>query len=518
MKSILFSLSFLSLWMIHVPSQAQTYKDIAPILYANCTSCHHSGGLEFSLMSYSDILPYGNSILNDVNNNVMPPWPADPSYRHYVKERVLSTSDKNAIITWVANGMPAGDTTLAPPPPVYGTAQLYGTPDLILNLPLITSTSTTTDKYFCVNVPSGLTQDRYIRAFEYMPGNAAMIHHAVITIDTTGLAQDDLSGTCYNFQGQLGIGDYAPGMGPTVLPGVAPAKFGFRLKAGSKLSFQIHIPEGTAGQTDQSQIRLYFYPTSETGIRDMLFETALQHWNFSIGANSVASVTQKYPTGNNGLPIDISLYACFPHSHNTCVSILNNAYKGTDTIPLIRIPKWDFHWQGQYVFKNLVKIPTQYHLFAKHVFDNTVNNPLTPDPNQPVMAGTNTNDEMLFDSFLYTLYQSGDENIDIEAILLNDPIFYPTGLSVFNTISDYSVFPNPTSNTLSIHYSLATSQMVKLSLLNLQGEVVSELESGIETAGHHELRWEKTDHLYPGHYLIRIQAGKDEKSLNVLIR
>lgn len=91
-----------------------------------------------------------------------------------------------------------------------------------------------------------------------MPGNAPLIHHAVITIDTTGLAVDDMTGGCFNFQGQINIGDFAPGMGPTVLPGIVPTKFGFRLKAGSKMSFQIHVPEGTSGLQDSSRLRIFF--------------------------------------------------------------------------------------------------------------------------------------------------------------------------------------------------------------------------------------------------------------------
>ncbi|MCC7029304.1 MAG: hypothetical protein IT257_03290 [Chitinophagaceae bacterium] len=250
-------------------AKATDYKDIAPILIANCTSCHHTGSIGFPLTLYSEVVPMGMAIKNAIQTNHMPPWPADPTYKHYVKERVLSVADKALLTDWIDNGMTAGDTTLAPPLPVYAATQLYGTPDLILDLPKFVSTAIADDHYYCMNIPSGLLQDRYIRAFEFVPGNAPIIHHAVITIDTTGLAVDDFSGGCFNQQGQVGIGDYAPGMGPTVLPGVAPTKFGFRLKAGSKLSIQIHVPEGTNGLKDSSQLRLYFYPVGEPNVRNV---------------------------------------------------------------------------------------------------------------------------------------------------------------------------------------------------------------------------------------------------------
>lgn len=499
--------------------QAQTFKDIAPIAYNNCTSCHHNGGVCFSLTGYVDWLNWGNNALNAVQNGKMPPWPADPYYRHYAKERVLSASDKATLVNWINNGMPAGDTSLAPPVPSYGNFQLYGTPDLVLNLPAVTSTASTQDIYVCVNVPVNITQDRYIRAFEFIPDNAALVHHAVITIDTTGTAVDDLSGGCYNFQGQINIGDFAPGMGPTVLPGTAPAKFGFRLKQGSKMSFQLHIPQGTNGQLVQGQLRVFLYPINETGIRSMLFETALQNWNFVVPANSTLTATAKYPAGNAGLPIDISAFACFPHSHKTCTSIINYAYKGTDTIPLISIPLWDFHWQGQYIFKSLQKIPATYKLYSKHVFDNTTNNPNTPNPNVPVSAGTNTDDEMLFDSFLYTLYQAGDESINIEELLLNDPLFFPTGIADFTSLPAFSVQPNPVKERMTIVYTLASAQAVRVQIIDMMGRLVWSQSLGSQSSGNKEISITTADKgLTSGNYIVVLQAGKDRRSSLITIQ
>lgn len=493
--------------------QAQTFKDVAPIIYNNCTSCHHSGGVCFSLTGYMDWLNWGNNASNAIQNGNMPPWPADPTYRHYAKERVLSASDKTALLNWISNGMQAGDTTLAPPPPSYGNFQLYGTPDLVLNLPAVTSTASTQDIYVCVNVPVNITQDRYIRAFEFIPDNAALVHHAVITIDTTGTAVDDLSGGCYNFQGQINIGDFAPGMGPTVLPFTPPAKFGFRLKQGSKMSFQLHIPEGTSGQLVQGQLRIFLYPLNETGIRPMLFETALQNWSFVIPANGTLTASAKYPAGNAGLPVDVSSFACFPHSHQTCTSIINYAYKGTDTIPLVRIPTWDFHWQGQYIFKNLQKIPATYKLYGIHEFDNTINNPNTPNPNVPVIAGTNTNDEMLFDSFLYSIYQSGDENINIENLLLNDPLFFPTGLDRITAIPEFSIHPNPVEETLNISFTLATAQFVKIGITDMMGNQIWSKSLGSLSSGNKDFQLANSNlGLKTGNYLISIQAGNDRRS------
>ena len=497
-----------------ISANAQTmYKDVAPIFIANCATCHHTGGIEFSLTNYSAVVAYGTSILNDVQSGRMPPWPPDANYKHYAHERILSATDKAKLVNWINAGMLAGDTTLAPPVPTFTNTQLNGTPDLILKFPKYTSNATSTDKYICLNVPNNLTQDRYIRAFEYVPSNPAIIHHAVVTIDTTNLAVNDLSGNCTNFQGYINIGDYAPGMGPTVFPGVAPTKLGMRMKANSTLSLQLHIPEGTAGQLDSSEVHFFFYPVNEPNIRPMFFETILQNWSFYIPANDSVVVTQKYPTTAAGMPIDISLYSTFVHSHNTCTRIINYAYKNTDTIPLIKVPHWDFHWQGQYTFDKMVKLPIDYHLFSAHLYDNTTNNPLTPNHNAPVIPGFFTSDEMLFDSFIYTLYQAGDENVDIAAILANDPLLYPTSNSSTDlTLSQINVYPNPFTNLTNIDYTLLSAQYVQLSIYDNLGKEVQKIKSGMEASGNHSHIWDGTDlsgkKLPRGIYFYKLQAGQ----------
>lgn len=66
-----------------------------------------------------------------------------------------------------------------------------------------------------------------------------------------------------------------------------------------------------------------------------------------------------------------------------------------DTAPFIRVPKWDFEWQGFYTLKNPVKLPKDSKVHGKGVFDNKANNIHNPNsPPQTIGAGLNTSDEM----------------------------------------------------------------------------------------------------------------------------
>jgi FlgD Ig-like domain/Copper type II ascorbate-dependent monooxygenase, C-terminal domain len=514
----------LLLVLIASTAKAQVYKDVAPILIANCTGCHHPGGSMFSLTKYSEVVANAGAIKADVQSGRMPPWPPDANYRKYTHERIVSIADKNKLVAWINAGSPAGDTTLAPPIPIYKRQELNGTPDLVIKAPKFTSTSTNQDQYICLNVPSGLLQDRMVRAYEFIPGNPAIIHHSVISLDTTGTAVNDLSGSCYNFQGQVVLGEFAPGTGPTVFPGVAPMKLGMRMKAGSTVSFQLHIPEGTAGEEDSSELHIYFYPLAETNIRPMIFETVLQDWNFYIPPNTVVDAHTFYPQDQSGnpmpVPINVSLYAVLGHSHNTCTKITNYAFNAADTIPLLKIPNWDFHWQGIYTYPKMVKLPIGYTMYAEHRFDNTINNPLTPNHDSAVVPGLFTKEEMLFDSYIYTYYLPGDENVDIASILANDPLFAPTSISKQDfTLNQIKVYPNPTKGLVNIDYSLLSAQYVQIEIYNSLGQLINTVFSKIEPSGKHTHVWDGTDKsgrsALAGSYIYKIQAG--QKAMSGLI-
>ena len=64
------------------PPTAPTFnKDVAPIFFGNCTSCHRTGEMApMSLMTYKDARPWARSIAAKVADGTMPPWHADPRY------------------------------------------------------------------------------------------------------------------------------------------------------------------------------------------------------------------------------------------------------------------------------------------------------------------------------------------------------------------------------------------------------------------------------------------------------
>ena len=481
---------------------AQDYKDVAHIFYSRCTSCHHLNQHAPPMMNYSQTMNLAYALSADLTGNRMPPWPPDTLYSRFTHEHIITASEKADLLSWINQGFTMGDTTLAPTPPTYQQYQLNGTPDLILSTGAFASNATlTADAYDCFSLPSGLLQDRILRAYEIVPGNVPIVHHVVVNLDSMATTTSNTAGNCWTITGDIGIGGYAPGSPPTVFPGQAPLKAGIRIKAGSKLVLQIHYPAGTGGQMDNTQIRLYFYPIGTTGVRTIYNSVPLQLWSLPIPANTTQTFTQNY-----ALSGDISLFAVFPHSHKICTKITNYAFLGTDTIKEIKIDNWRFDWQGYYTFPNLKKIPNNYTLHSMHFYDNTTNNLNNPhNPPQNVQAGTSTTDEMFFDAIQWLVYQPGDENIDVASILANDPLLANVNDLATSSFQSY-VYPNPANDKVNIYLSKKADY--KIGIYTIAGQNV------LQTKTSEDATALDVKNIANGLYLVEIKDIKSGETIS----
>ncbi|MBA2260171.1 MAG: hypothetical protein H0W18_14850, partial [Acidobacteria bacterium] len=70
-------------------------KDVAPILYKNCATCHRPGEIApMSLLTYAEARPWAKSIRDEVAEATMPPWHADPKHGKFTNDRSLAAADK----------------------------------------------------------------------------------------------------------------------------------------------------------------------------------------------------------------------------------------------------------------------------------------------------------------------------------------------------------------------------------------------------------------------------------------
>ncbi|HYV93321.1 MAG TPA: T9SS type A sorting domain-containing protein [Chitinophagales bacterium] len=478
--TLLFIISLLL--FLHNSSRAQEWKDVAAIIYDNCSTCHRPGEIgPFSLLSYHDASD-PNHVLNIqsyVNSGLMPPWKADPAYTHFLDERVLTQGEKDLISNWVDAGAPAGDTTLAPSPPTFPTGSQLGTPDLVLHVTQpYTKPADDLDHYMCFVLPTNVLQTENVSAFEFRPGNASIVHHAFVYICPDSSAyNEDLLTPEYGYQSFGGVGDgvnanlftlYGPGMFPRFYPAGGIT----HLPANSFVVLQIHYAPSAYEATDSSSINIFYssLPSPRQVHDKIIGEGYITNGPFNILAYEVDTFYSEFPVNS-----EMSLFSIAPHQH-----LLGRAYKifgvtpTQDTIPLISIPQWDFHWQLLYSYPFMVHLPAGTHIHAMAVYDNTTNNPNNPnDPPVNVHYGESSTDEM-FKYFINWLeYQSGDESLIIDSTW-NIPTPSPPLDGIVSTPQLYSCSPNPASDHVVISYFLPASETVQLFVYDLAGKLVTQ--------------------------------------------
>ena len=430
--------------MIGLGQNPNYSEDIAPILYGKCLQCHHNGGIApLALGTYASVVSNAGMIQHVTSTGEMPPWPPDTLFQYYAYENTLSMNEISTIMDWITNGSPLGDTSLLPPMPTFTNSSLLGTPDLELQIPTYTSTATSnSDDYVCFSIPTGLTQNRKIRAIEVIPGNLQTVHHVLVAIDLFFNNSIVTTSNCMGPQGNMIYG-YAPGSSPLIYPIDTNNSFGVVLPANSSVTLAMHYPEGSFGQLDSTKVKFYFYPQN-TVIREITTDFLIQNFFFTLPANHITQVSESFgPTIQ-----DYSFMSVFPHMHLLGKDLECFAVTSTnDTINLIKINNWDFEWQGFYFFKKFIKIPGGSMIYAKGNYDNTTSIS-NPNP-QTVSAGLNTEDEMFIFIFQFLPYQLGDENISIENGSISTNIHEATTISSLRellkitTILGQSTKPKP---------------------------------------------------------------------------
>ncbi|HEX4133921.1 MAG TPA: hypothetical protein VHY84_04795 [Bryobacteraceae bacterium] len=364
-------------------------KDIAPILYKHCASCHHEGEVApFPLITYQDAEKRARLIAEVTRTRIMPPWKPVPGYNHFVGERRLTEAEIQTIQRWAATGAREGNPASLPPAPQFTADWKLGKPDLVVQLRQpFDVPAEGLDVYECFIVPMNLPRDRFIRAVEFRPSNRRIVHHALLFTDSR-LSSRESRYPCFGSMGflpTLGLGGWAPGMGPIqMLEGTAPP-----VQAFSKLAAQVHYhPDGKPEQ-DQWSVGLYF--TDKPPVRRVV-DVGVASKLIDIPAGDPHYVVREHFT----IPIAIYAVGVIPHAHLLCREM-----RGWAILPdgrkqwLLNLRDWDFNWQDQFQYAHPIRLPADSRLEMEFVYDNSSANPRNPNsPPKRVQWGGGTNDEM----------------------------------------------------------------------------------------------------------------------------
>src|SRR5215813_1393820 len=111
-------------------------RDVAPILYANCTTCHRPGeSAPFSLLTYSDAKQRAGLVSAVTSMHVMPPWQPESAEGEFSGERRLEPSEIETLRRWVEDGLQEGNPEERPRMPTFVDGWQLGVPDIVVSMP-----------------------------------------------------------------------------------------------------------------------------------------------------------------------------------------------------------------------------------------------------------------------------------------------------------------------------------------------------------------------------------------------
>jgi hypothetical protein len=373
-------------------------KQIAPIIYNNCSSCHRPGeAAPFSLLSYQDVAKRGKLIATVTKSQYMPPWKAEKTSFEFKDNRQLSDSEIAMIDAWVKAGMPEGKAADAPPAPKFASGWKLGEPDMVIEVPAAFKVPADgPDIYRNIGLPLGLTEDKWLTAIEMKPSAHSVVHHVLYFADPSGKAHTKNEGDQIGFNG-LTPGLTAVGLGGWALgaqPHKEPEGLAMKLPKGSDFIINYHFhPDGKA-ESEKAVVGLYF--AKEAPKRTLTGIQLPPAFALFSGLDIPAGEKDYVLKDSFTLPVDFDAVSIGAHAHYIATKMKMTAtLPSGEVLTLLSIGDWDFAWQDRYYFDHFVALPKGTRIDSEVHWNNTTDNPRNPsNPAIRVTWGEQSKDEM----------------------------------------------------------------------------------------------------------------------------
>jgi mono/diheme cytochrome c family protein len=370
------------------PESRVTYANqVSRLLNQRCVVCHRAGQIApFALTSYEEAASWADMMNEVAQSGRMPPWGADARIGKFRNEGHLSDAERQILAQWAADGAPQGNPIDLPQAPKFAKGWMIPKPDEILYMQdkPFEVPATGVVEYQFLPVDPGWKEDRWISAIEALPGNPAVVHHILILVVPPG-------GT---MQGLGGDDDFLTAYAPGARPELLPLGMARRVKAGSKLIFQMHYTPNGTRQTDRSSVGIKF-ADPKTVQKEVVVSSAINAV-FQIPAGAAdQEVHSRYIFKRDSL-----LLSLMPHMHLRGKDFMYEAvYPDGRHEALLSVPRYDFGWQTTYRLDEPKRMPQGTVLQCVAHYDNSADNLNNPNPSVTVGWGDQTFDEMMIGFF-----------------------------------------------------------------------------------------------------------------------
>ncbi len=347
-----------------ITTKVRFNKELVRILQRNCLSCHHPGGIAFSLATYDDARPWAKAIKEEVLEKRMPPWRAVKGYGDFSNAPTLTQRDIDLIVNWVEGGAPKGEDKDVPAGPLFSNDWQLGKPDLTLKAESGAAIAADANEYRTFILPTNLKEDRWLTAIDVLPGNASVVHCATVYLLTRESGQQP-GGTMIQVRNKVRvslpggasmIGDVETVLA-TWIPGQKTTAFepGFAqlIPAGAVFGFAVKLHYRGSGEPakDLSAVGLYF---AKTPPRKRVSVVAIN----DIDGMITASTQPQRIVLSSTAQTDTEAIAIRPSAHPFITSLQATAYRpdGSQEV-LIWVRGHQSDWQPTYYFKRAALLP-----------------------------------------------------------------------------------------------------------------------------------------------------------------
>jgi len=265
-----------------------------------------------------------------------------------------------------------------------------GEPDYIIKMPAHEIPATGVLEYINVETDLPFTEDKYVRAVQFIPGDSSVLHHLLTYVtapdeDFDGGEADQRSIARRFLEG------YAPGK-VAAMP--FPEDTGVFIPAGHKLSMQFHYTTYGRATVDETLLGLYMYdekPRQENLTRSV-------SGRFVISPHAIDRPVHAEYQFNE--PVYINGLRAHMHFRGRYMKF-SVEYPDGSTEDLLNEVNYSYAWQPTYQLSEHKYLPAGTKVHVTGAFDNSVYNPANPDPDQEVSFGRQSWDEMLIGYWTY---------------------------------------------------------------------------------------------------------------------
>ena len=375
----------------NVPDYA---TEVAPVIVENCAECHREGGIgPFAMNSHLMLQGWSPMIREVLLTKRMPPMQVDPNIGHFANASYISDAELQTLVRWIDAGSPKGVFSTDPLSGLqYADVKSWqlGEPDFVVSTPVQEIPATGVLDYINVDVELPFTEDKWVKAVQFIPGDETVLHHLLTYVtgpneDFNGGESDQRSTVSRFLEG------YAPGKVEAM---VFPEDTGVLIPAGHKLSMQFHFTTNGRATSDETTLGMYFYDEKP------------EHENFTRAVSGMFVIpphaSNHEVRGSFTLDQPIVVNGLRAHMHFRGKDMKFSAeYPDGRVEDLLSVPNYSYAWQPTYLLDEHKYLPAGTKLLVTGAFDNSQYNTANPDPDKQVTFGLQSWEEMFMGYWTY---------------------------------------------------------------------------------------------------------------------